>query len=107
MLERKLLVIAVAQLLLLLHMCFCIAGFIFPGLLFSISSLSNLLMMFLVLICLPAFTSKPAFHPLERELLSLPTRLSGLGIVVPCTNFSSLFSTSQNISSPLVEQLLK
>ena len=38
---------------------------------------------------LPAITGKPAFGPLERELLSLPARLGGLGIIVPSTHFSS------------------
>ena len=64
--------------------------------------------MFLISTCfLPAATGNPAFGPLERELLSLLARLGGLGIIVPSTLFSSSFSTSQNITTPLVDQLLK
>ena len=43
---------------------------------------------------LPAVTGKPAFGPLERELLSLPAHLGGLGIIIPTTHFLSLFPTS-------------
>ena len=56
---------------------------------------------------LPAVTGKPAFGPLERELLSLPAHLGGLGIIIPTTHFLSSFPTSQRITAPLVDQLLK
>jgi len=38
---------------------------------------------------LPAFTGKPAFGSIERELLSLPARLGGLGVIIPSVHFSS------------------
>ena len=39
---------------------------------------------------LPAMTGQPASGPTERELLSLPARLGGLGVIVPTAHFSSL-----------------
>jgi len=36
---------------------------------------------------LPALTGHPAFGPTERELLSLPARLGGLGVVIPSIYF--------------------
>jgi len=38
---------------------------------------------------LPVVAGKPAFDPLEREKLSLPACLGGLGIIIPSTHFSS------------------
>ena len=55
----------------------------------------------------PAVTGNPVYGPLERELLSLPAHLGGLGIIIPSTHFSSSFPTSQRITAPLVDQLLK
>jgi len=51
------------------------------------ASHTNLLMIIAscLLVNLPA--GKPAFGPLERELLSLPARFGGLGIIIPSTYF--------------------
>ena len=49
---------------------------------------------------LPAITGKPAFGPLERELLSLPARLGGLGIIVPSTHFPLPFLPPGKVLTP-------
>ena len=40
---------------------------------------------------LPAMTGQPAFGPIECELLSLPARLGGLGVIIPTVYFHHLF----------------
>ena len=56
---------------------------------------------------LPAVTGRQAFGSVERELLSLPARLGGLGIVVPSIHLSSFYALSQQIAAPLIDQLLQ
>ena len=51
---------------------------------------------------LPALTGRPACSPEERELLSLPVRLGGLGINDPTMSAHTEFATSTQISAPLV-----
>ena len=52
-------------------------------------------------------TGRQAFGSVERELLSLPARLGGLGIVVPSIHLSSFYALSQQIAAPLIDQLLQ
>ena len=47
---------------------------------------------------LPVMTGQP---PTEQELLSLPARLSGLGVIVPTVHFSSPVSSSSHITAPI------
>ena len=56
---------------------------------------------------LPAVTDQKAFGSVERELLSLPARLGGLGIVVPSIHLSSFYALSQQILAPLIRKLLQ
>ena len=56
---------------------------------------------------LPAVTGRQAFGSVERELLSLPARLGGLGIVVPSIHLSSFYALSQKIAAPLIDKLLQ
>jgi len=56
---------------------------------------------------LPALTGQPAFGPTEREILSLPARLGGLGVIVPSIHFSSSFSASSHVAVPLIDHLLR
>ena len=47
----------------------------------------------------------PAITPcsqIERDLLALPVRLSGLGIINPVSSAQSSFETSSNLTAPLV-----
>ena len=55
---------------------------------------------------LPAVTGWQVFGSVEHELLSLPARLGGLGIVVPSIHLSSFYALSQQIASPLIDKLL-
>ena len=52
-------------------------------------------------------TGQCAFNDAERDLLSLPSRLGGLGIINPSNDASSLFTSSFNITAPLVDLILK
>ena len=54
---------------------------------------------------LPAMTGRPAFGSIERELLSLPARLGGLGVIIPTVHFSSSFLSSSHVVAPLVDHL--
>jgi len=56
---------------------------------------------------LPALTSIPALGSIERELLSLPARLVGLGAIIPSVHFSSSFLSSNRVAAPLVDHLLR
>ena len=55
---------------------------------------------------LSAVTGRQAFGSVERELLLLPARLGGLGIVVPSIHLSSFYALSQQIAAPLIDKLL-
>ena len=55
---------------------------------------------------LPTLTSKSAFSDVERQLISLPSRLGGLGIVNPCVASAFQFDASQKVTGPLVSLLL-
>ena len=60
---------------------------------------------------LPSFTghscSSFTGHSCERELLSLPCRLSGLGIVNPTIIADSQFDASIKITNPLKDLIMK
>ena len=56
---------------------------------------------------LPAMTSRPTFGSIEQELLSLPARLGGLGVIIPTVHFSSSFLSSSRVAAPLVDHLLR
>ena len=56
---------------------------------------------------LPAVTGRQAFGSVERDLLSLPARLGGLGSVVPSIHLSSFYALSQQIAAHLIDKLLQ
>ena len=56
---------------------------------------------------LPSLTGKCAFSDVERRLISLPSRLGGLGIIDPCVSSASQFSASKRVTGPLVSLLLE
>ena len=51
---------------------------------------------------IPAITGRPPYSQIERDLLALPVRLSGLGIINPVSSAQSSFETSSNLTAPLV-----
>ena len=51
---------------------------------------------------LPALTGRQAFSDAERELLALPARHGGLGILNPTKSANSQFDASTKVSKPLV-----
>ena len=54
---------------------------------------------------IPIITGREAIGNHERELISLPTRLGGLGITNP-TTLSAMIKTSKDITEPLVKGIL-
>ena len=56
---------------------------------------------------LPAITGQSALSDVERELLALPSRLGGLGIINPVTSSDIQHLTSINISTPLMSLILQ
>ena len=56
-----------------------------------------------------ALFEKCTFSDAERQLISLPSRLDGLGIIKPCNCVSSVFQfkASWRVTCPLVSLLLK
>ena len=56
---------------------------------------------------LPALSGKCTFSDEERKLLSLPSRLGGLGIIDPCVSSAFQFDASQRVTGPLVSPLLE
>ena len=56
---------------------------------------------------LPTLTGKCVFSDLERQLLSLPSRLGGLGIINPCASSVAQFDSSQKVTGPLVSHLIE
>ena len=55
---------------------------------------------------IPARTGREACSPTERELLSLPARLGGLGLINPATNSSDAFTASERITAPLAALII-
>ena len=56
---------------------------------------------------LPTLTGKCVFGDLERQLLSLPSRLGGLGIINPCVSSVAQFDSSQKVTGLLVSLLIE
>ena len=56
---------------------------------------------------LPALLGKCAFSDAERQLISLPSRLGGLGITDPCVSSAFQFDASQRVTGLLVSLLLE
>ena len=56
---------------------------------------------------LPAITGQSALSDVERELLALPSRLGGLGIINPVTSSDIQHLASINISTPLMSLILQ
>ena len=56
---------------------------------------------------LPALFGKCTFSDTERQLISLPSRLGGLGIINPCLSSAFQFEASQRVTGPLVLLLLE
>lgn len=50
---------------------------------------------------LPALTGRMSFNYKERELLALPARLKGLGIIDPTKCSQRQFNASSRLSEPL------
>ena len=56
----------------------------------------------LIRLCLiPSLTGRDAVNDIERELLSLPIRYGGMGLINPSSNSSAHFNTSMAVTSPL------
>ena len=55
---------------------------------------------------IPALTGQPSPGHLAREMLALPARLGGLGLINPVAIAEEQHATSQLISAPLVERIL-
>lgn len=55
---------------------------------------------------IPALTGREAISPLERELLSLPARLGGLGIEDPTQKAETQYQGSKEITTALVALIL-
>ena len=76
----------------------------------TLSGISELLSPLEQSICshlLPALFGKCTFSDTERQLISLPSRLGGLGIINPCLSSSFQFEASQRVTGPLVLLLLE
>ena len=56
---------------------------------------------------LPNLTGQCSFSDMERDLLSLPPRLGGLGVINPATYSTFQFSSSVGITAPLVELIVQ
>ena len=55
---------------------------------------------------IPAITVHPPCSKLERELLALPIRLVGMGILNPMTCSSQCFNSSKQLTSPFVALII-
>ena len=55
---------------------------------------------------LPNLTGQNAFNDMERDMLALPARLGGLGILDPCRMSELHYSTCETISAPLIRLIL-
>jgi len=56
---------------------------------------------------LPTLTGKCVFSDLERQLLSLPSRLGGVGILNPAASCTAQFDSLLKVASPLVSLLME
>ena len=56
---------------------------------------------------LPSLTGQCSFNVTDRCLLSLPTRLGGLGVIDPSKYLAYQFSSSVRVAAPLVELILQ
>ena len=56
---------------------------------------------------IPALIGRSAISDVERELLSLPTRLGGLGIMNPSKATISQYMSSLKITAPLVTLIIQ
>jgi hypothetical protein len=56
---------------------------------------------------IPALTGQPPPGRLVREMLALPARLGGMGLVNPVTTAEEQHITSQKVCAPLVERILQ
>ena len=54
---------------------------------------------------LPALTGRQAFSDVEREVLSLPAKLSGIGVIDPSRVYSSQHEASRKVSTPLFSSI--
>ena len=55
---------------------------------------------------IPSITKRPSCSTLERELLALPARLGGLGLVNPVTNAQNEYEASCKVTAPLSQQII-
>ena len=51
---------------------------------------------------IPALTGRPPCSRVERDLLALPVRLGGVGIVNPVSNSQHMFEASVRLTTPLI-----
>ena len=51
---------------------------------------------------IPILTGHPSCSSVERDLLALPVRMGGMGLVNPVSSFQRVFFTSLQLTSPLV-----
>ena len=56
---------------------------------------------------IPALTGKSAPSDLERQLLSLPARLGGIGVANPIVRCNMEYNASQELCRPLVDHILQ
>ena len=54
---------------------------------------------------IPAITGRPTCSQEERDLLALPVRFGGLGIINPTKTPASVFQASQKLTTPLVKAI--
>ena len=73
----------------------------------GISELFSPLEQFIHLRLLPALFGKCTFSDVERQLISLPSCLGGLGIINPCISSAFQVEVSQRVIHPLVSLLLE
>ena len=55
---------------------------------------------------IPSLTGHRCYST-ERQLLELPTRAGGLGIITPCTKAPVSYEASKRISAPLARQIIE
>ena len=73
----------------------------------GISKLFSPLEQSICLRLLPALFGKCTFSDVERQLISLPSHLGGVGIINPCVSSAFQFEASQRVTYPLVSLLLE
>ena len=54
---------------------------------------------------IPAITGRPSCSKIERSLLALPARLSGLGLTVPSSEAEHSFEASSKITAPIAAMI--